>query len=874
MKKISHLLLIITLLLPALSQAQLKIGLGAKSGTGLVDINYADPKEYEIAEIKVSGSKFYDGNSMINISNLKVGDKVKVPGPQMTDAVKKLMDQGILEEVSIEATRVEFGKIWLLLKIKERPRLYKVTFAGLKKGEQESLNEKIKIYKGKLISETLIKNTKLAIQKFFYEKGYLNVTIKSTQQLDTNRGNNAVLRFAIAKKNKVRIDTIIFTGRTKLAEASILSQLKGTKSRTQSGLFASSKFVPKKYDEDKQKLLDYYNKNGYRDARILSDSVIKLKNGNLAVVFNLDEGNQYHYRKITWEGNYIRPDTLLTEILGLKKGDVYNPEDLEKRMSGNPVNDVSSVYMDDGYLFYNADPQEIALPGDSIDLVIRIHEGKQAIINKVSLNGNTKTSDHVVLREIRTLPGQKFSKSAIIRTVRELSQLGYFNPEKINPVPIPQNDGTVNIEYNVEEKPSDQIELSGGWGGYIGFVGTLGIVFNNFSAKSIGDLSKWRPLPAGDGQKLALRFQANGAQFQNFSLTFTEPWFGGKKPNSLSISLAHSIYNTVGRDTYAQYGQSPFSSYNPYGNYGSSYGSSYGGSQYGSGYGIRYNPDDTTNGHFNTTSLTVSLGKRLKWPDDYFTGSVALSLSRYDIAKFLGSYYPEGITYNASLIGSISRNSIDNPTFPRQGSSFSLTATFTPPYSLFTKKSTTGLLEYHKWMFGAAWYTPLIGKFVLQTRAHLGFLGRYDSGRDFVPIERFIMGGSGISGTNFSYGGVEFVGLRGYADRSIITSTDGKGGNGVVYNKFVVEVRYPISLNPSATIFGLIFAEGGNNWNNFSDYNPFQLYRSAGIGVRIFMPAFGMLGFDFGKGFDPIKGKGLANDGLSSFTFTIGQQIR
>jgi outer membrane protein insertion porin family len=871
-----------TLLMYWSAEGQVRIGYGggrSSSGRGL-ELNYNEPKEFEIADLTVSGAKFYDAPSMLSVAGLKVGDKIRIPGEGISSAVKKLMDQGILEDVIVEATKTEGSKVWINVRIKERPRLYRIAYRGIRKGEQESLKEKVeKGNKGRLLTETLMKNMKLAIERFFYEKGYLNIAVKPVPRVDSTRGNNATLEFFIKKNNKVKIDTMILVGQSKLPAGKVFGAMKNTKARATSGIFSSSKFVPKKFDEDKIKLIEAYNKAGFRDARLLSDSIVKLNNGNLALVLNLEEGNRFHYRNITWEGNYIYPDSILTEVLGLKKGDVYNAEDLEKRLSGNPGADVSSLYMDDGYLFYSTQPQEVAVEGDSIDLVMMVHEGKQATINKVTLSGNTKTSDHVVLREIRTLPGQKFSKSAIIRTVRELSTLGYFNPEKINPVPSPRADGTVDIEYNVEEKPSDQIELSGGWGGLIGFVGTLGVVFNNFSIRNAGKASAWRPLPSGDGQKLAVRFQANGAQFQNYSLSFTEPWLGGRKPNSFTISLNHSVYNTIGQNTLASFNQGGGNSAflnNPWLQGG--LGGGFGGGGLGGfnaagfgGFGVRYDPSDTTNGRFNTTSLTFSLGKRLKWPDDFFTMSVAFSAQLYDIARFQTGFYPEGKSTNFSLITSISRNSIDNPTFPRSGSSFSLAATFTPPYSLFrdpnTERKTQNLLEYHKWMFDASWFTPLVGKLVFHARAHFGFLGRYNSRESFVPIERFVVGGSGLTGQTFAFGGVDLVGLRGYADRAITPP-----GNGVVFNKFVMEARYPVSLNPSATIFVLGFMEGGNNWARYEEFNPFQLYKAAGVGVRIFMPAFGMLGFDFGKAFDRVPGQ--PNDGQSSFTFTIGQQLR
>jgi outer membrane protein insertion porin family len=492
------------------------------------NFSYADPKEYSIADIQVTGSKYYDGTSMINISGLQVGDKIKIPGEAIGAAIRKIMNQGILDEVQIFATKVEEGKVWLNIELKERPRLYSIDYTGIRKGEKEALNDKMKTYKGKIITETLRKNLELTVRKYYQEKGRLNVKTKSVIKVDSVRGNNAILQVDVTKGEKVKVNKIILNGIDPEYRSLILRKIKNTKQIRFGRVFKPSKFVPKKWDEDKEKLLAAMNKLGYRDFQLQSDSVVRFNDESINLVLSIVQGRKYFYRTIRFEGNFIYPDSLLSDVLGVKKGDVYNTEELDKKMNGNPGEDLSSVYMDNGYLYYHAEPIETSIEGDSIDLTIRISEGKQATINKVSLNGNTKTSDHVVMREIRTLPGQKFNKSAIIRTVRELSTIGYFNPEKISPNPVPRPDGTVDIEYNVEEKPSDQIELSGGWGGFIGFVGTLGVVFNNFSAKNILNLKSYRPLPAGDGQKVAIRFQANGASFQNYSMTFTEPWLGGK----------------------------------------------------------------------------------------------------------------------------------------------------------------------------------------------------------------------------------------------------------------------------------------------------------------------------------------------------------
>ncbi len=880
MKK--YTLLLSFILISFLSQAQLRGALGQRANTpSATELNYAEPKEYEIVEITTTGSKYYDGNSMVSLSGLRVGDKVKVPGDAVSSAIKKLMGQGILEEVQIDASKIEGDKIWLNIVIKERPRLFKLIYSGIRKGEQETLNDKVKAYKGKIVTATVKKNIDLAIRKFYQDKGYLNVAIKIAEKTDSLRGNNATMKIDIVKGAKVKVSKIELVGVTELSEGTVRKKLKETKQKAFYRIFSPSKYIPKKFEEDKDKLLAFYNKKGYRDAQILMDSVYKDSDKTVKIIMKIDEGKQYHYRNIRWEGNYIYPDSVLTEVLGVKKGDVYNVEDLEKRLNGKPQEDVSSAYMDNGYLFYQCEPVETAVAGDSIDITFRINEGKQATINKVILNGNTKTSDHVVMREIRTLPGQKFSKSAIIRTVRELSTIGYFNPEKISPNPIPKQDGTVDIEYNVEEKPSDQIELSGGWGGYIGFVGTLGVTFNNFSARNITNLSAWKPLPAGDGQKLSIRFQANGASFQNYSLSFTEPWLGGKKPNSFSVSLSRSIsypykiqqYNQLQGNGFGQGGQFGGGQFGG-GQFG---GGQFGGGQFGGGQfgGANLNaPADSASqaqadAHFNSTSLSFSLGKRLKWPDDYFSLSNSLSFQLIDVQNLPSYGYPEGLSVSASFVTNFSRNSIDNPTFPRSGSSFSLTASLTPPYSLFGGNN-SNLIEYHKWMFDASWFTPITSKLVFHMRTHLGFLGSYSPSKDVTRFERFDLGGSGMQ-TGFNVISRDIIALRGYKDRALGSQGSVPSG-GIAYNKFVMEVRYPVSLNPSATIFLLGFAEGGNNFANYTDYNPFKLYKSAGFGARIFMPAFGMIGIDYGFAFDKIPG--VPDGGQQAFTFSIGQQIR
>jgi outer membrane protein insertion porin family len=836
-------------------------------------VNYAEPKDYVLAEIAVTGNQFLDPNSMVSMSGLRVGDKIKVPGETINGAIRKLMDQKILEDVEILVRKIEGEQIFLELHIKEQPRLFRVTYQGIRKGEQESLNDKVKLPKGRIISNTMVKNAQLAVKRYFIDKGFLNTKVRIVQIPDTTRGN-AVMKIFVDKGKKVKIRNIAFNGRQEMLEGKARMKLKSTKQMRFGRLFTPSKFIPKKYEEDKQKLIEYYNKMGYRDAVITSDSIINNGGQTIDVVLNIEEGRRYFIRNITWDGNFIYNASQLDKILAIKKGDVYNPEDLEKRLNGNPGNDVSSVYMDDGYLYYRCLPVEKSIEGDSIDLEMRITEGKQATINKIILNGNTKTSDHVVLRELFTLPGQKFSKTELINTQRQLSQLGYFDPEKIgiNPVPHPEN-GTVDIEYTVEEKPSDQIELSGGWGGFIGFVGTLGLVFNNFSARNINNFKAWRPLPAGDGQKVAIRFQASGRQFQTYSASFTEPWLGGKKPVTFGVSITKTVFRQIDQASLF----------------------------------TRASGGATFNGAYHNTGITVTIGKRLRVPDRFFTLSTALSYQRYRLENlnlFGIAGFDNGISNNLTLNTTLARNTIDNPQFPRGGSSFSLSGTFTPPYSSITGNTQFSSaeaqfkwVEYHKWMFDASWFATVTGKLVLSTRAHMGFLGRYNPNLTISPFERFVLGGAGLAGVGMFALAQDIIALRGYADRQLVPIQNTSLSNvdasqsapttvgqqstrpgGVAYSKYVMELRYPLSLNPSATIFGLVFAEAGNNWGTdnkgfkYKDFNPFDLKRSAGVGARIFMPAFGLIGVDWAYGFDPLPGQTTRSG--PQFHFTIGQQIR
>ncbi|UOQ73778.1 outer membrane protein assembly factor BamA [Hymenobacter cellulosilyticus] len=802
-----------------------------------------EPQRYELGGITVSGASYLDTNTLIGLTGLKIGDPVTVPGEEIGKAIRRLWDQGILGDVSVSIARIEGNKIYLDFNLKERPRLSKFEFTGISKGQADDLKNKIKLIRGKVVTDALLNNTKSQVRKFYTNKGFLDAKATITQTPDSSLSNSVVLNISVDKGSKIRIKDIAFEGNEAFSDKKLKGKLKKTKERKSYKFLTSGKFQKSEYDADKEKLLEFYNSQGYRDAAIVSDTLIRTEEG-LALRIKMDEGPKYYFRNITWSGNYLYDNKTLASVLGIKEGSVYSKETLDKRLNYNPTGqDITSLYMNDGYLFFQIEPVETKVEGDSIDIEMRISEGVQARIKEVNIAGNTKTSDHVLRRELQTLPGDKFNRELLIRSQRQIATLGYFDPEKIGLNPVPnQAEGTVDINYTVVEKPSDQITLSGGWGGYAGFIGTVGLVFNNFSLRKASSLRNWTPVPAGDGQRLALNVQANGLQYQAYSFSFTEPWLGGRKPNSLSFSLNKSIQR-VGTSLDANNDQS-----------------------------IKVN------------SASLGLGRRLRVPDDYFTLSNSLSVSQYKLKNYPyiqgfanGTGNATNITFNTTL----SRNSIDNPTYTRRGSSLALSVNLTPPYSIFkgSHPSVNEWVEFHKWMFDASWFTPIVGKLVLNTRAHFGFIGTYNSSRPIGPFERFKLGGSGLGygGSSNFLVGTEYVGLRGYDDpndANAIQNPNSSGG--VAYNKYVLEMRYPVSLNPAATVYILSFAEAGNAFEAYKDYNPYKLYRSVGVGARIFMSAFGLLGFDYGYGFDavPRYSSGQALQDKGHFHFIIGQQIR
>lgn len=789
------------------------------------NIDLSTPKQYEIRNISVEGIKYSQPMAIINKSGLKVGYTITIPGPDIAAAIDKLWKQGLFSDVQIYASKIENNFIDLVIELKERPRLNNLYILGVKKGDVDDIKEDIKLNKGTQITDNIIETAIRTIKKNYAEKGYYKVDVEYSQKPDSSLNSNLVnVWFKINKNKKLKIEAITFTGNSTLKSSKLRRSLKDTKQKTWYHIFKRSKYVEADFNKDKSNLLSTYRKKGYRDIEITKDSLYLTSNNTLKLDIAITEGKKYYFRNITFLGNSKYSTELLSNILGIKKGEVYNEELLSDKISG--LEGISSVYLDNGYLFFNAEPIEKNIIGDSIDIEIRIYEGRQAVINRVTFSGNTKTKDKVIQREIRTLPGELFSRADIIRTQRELAQLGYFDPEKmgVEPKPNPE-DGTVDIHYTFEEKSNDQVELSGGWSGkYVVLSGKL--ILNNLSLHDLVTKGEWPPL--GDGQSLTLNLTANPQYYTLYSITFTEPWLGGKKPNSLSTS----IYRSVRRNT--------------------------------------------TNGSMRIIGASVALGKRLKWPDDYFTLSNELSyqnykLNNYSMASIVS--LPSVLnSNNISISSTFARNSIDQPLYPRGGSLFSMTVELTPPYSLIRKDAHPEDLtaadrykwiEYHKWKVKTESYLSIVDKLVLQTKLQFGFLGYYN--KSFKsPFEGYSMGGDGLT-TMYLYG-LESIPLRGYQAESLTPST---GGN--MFDKLTFELRYPLSLNQSATIYGLTFIEAGNAWSEFKSFNPFNVRRSAGLGIRIFLPMMGLLGFDYGYGFDLIPGSPDASGWQPSFI--LGQQL-
>lgn len=834
--------------------------------TSPAEISYSGtPRRYLITNIEVTGDLNNDPKILANLSGLRVGQEITVPGDDITKAIKKYWDYGLFSDVKILAKRMEGREIDLEIQLQERPRLSEMNYFGLKKSEIDAVNEKVAMMRGSQVTPYLVTRAERFIKNHFVEKGFYNTEVTIVQRDDTARVNHVMLDVHVDKKEKVKISYLGFEGNTEFSDNKVNRIMKKTNQRRLlRNFFRTKKFVEDDYRADLDKLIEKYNEKGYRDAYITYDSIARNDDNTVDIRIGIEEGNRYFFGDISWVGNSIYPGEYLGQMLRIQKGDVFNQTLLDERLF---IDDdaVHNLYMNNGYLFSRIIPVDVAIYNDTVDLEMRIYEGDQASIERVIIRGNTKTHEHVIRRELRTKPGELFNKAALIRTVRELAQLGHFDPEKINPVPLPDPDkGTVDLEYNLEEKANDQVELSGGWGAGM-FVGSLGLRFNNFSVRNFFNKEAWRPLPTGDGQTLALRAQTNGKYYQSYSLSFTEPWLGGKKPNSLSFSLHRTIQTGIS------------SRYMP-NNY-------YGYSSYGYGYNDPYSMRGDDSRHMKVFGASLGLGRRLTWPDDFFTLYSELSYTHYDLLDW---YFlmQTGQSNNLRLKFVLSRRSIDNPLYTRSGSDFSLGLELTPPYSAFSDKDYSKvtddqelyrMIEYHKWTFKGGMFKTLdrADKLVLMTRVEGGFLGYYNKYLR-SPFEKFTLGGDGMSG--YSYYGSETIALRGYENNSLtatslVTSAEGTGArqNGNMYTKMTMELRYPLTLQPSATVYGLVFLEAGNSWSEFKDYNPFDLHRSAGVGVRIFLPMFGLMGIDWGYGFDEVPGySGAAG---SQFHFVMGQNF-
>ena len=836
------------------------------------------PKKYEIADIKVTNIDNYEDYVLIGISGLAVGQTITVPGDDITSAIKRYWRHGLFSDVKITAEKIEGNKIYLFIHLTLRPRITDIRFNGVKKSEREDLQAKLGMAKGSQITPNLIDRAKIIIKRHFDEKGFKNAEVNIVEREDPANKEQVYVDVNIDKKDKVKVHKITIDGNSVLTDKKLKRVMKKTNEKGKLvNLFRAKKFINERYEEDKQKIIDKYNELGYRDAIIEVDSVTPYDEKTVDVYMKIYEGNKYYLRDITWVGNTVYPSDLLNEQLRMKRGDVYNQKLLNDRIS-NDEDAIGNNYYNRGYVFYHLDPVEVNIDGDSIDLEMRIVEGPQASISHVRINGNDRLYENVVRRELRTRPGDLFSKEALERSYREIAQMGHFNPENIKPDVQPNyENGTVDINWGLESKANDQVEFSAGWG-QTGIIGKLSLKFTNFSfANLFRKNDNFRGfLPQGDGQTLTISGQTNGRYYQSYSISFLDPWFGGKRPNSLSVSAFYSVQTDVS----SQYYNSAYM--NNYYNYLSGYGNYYGG--YYDNYESYYDPDKS----IKMFGVSLGWGKRLRWPDDYFTLMAELSYQRFMLKDWSylyimlnnGQYMNTGNCNSLSLNLTLSRNSTDNPIFPRYGSEFTASLQITPPYSLFSKKdySTYGKdnyeeaasmykwIEYHKWKFKAKTYTALmdIQKCpVIMTRTEFGILGHFNKYKR-SPFETFYVGGDGMTGYSYNYAS-ETIALRGYENGSLTPY----GSEGYAYIRLGAELRYPLMLENSTSIYALGFVEAGNAWTDVNKFNPFQLKRSAGVGVRIFLPMIGMMGIDWAYGFDKVFGE----KGGSHFHFILGQEF-
>ena len=841
MRTIRYFVFFFCLLLGGSAFAQVTLG-------GDSAVSYANPREFTLAKFRFEGIKTLDENILKLITGLAEGDKIVVPGEKTADAIDKLWAEGLFDDIRIEVDKIEGDYIWLKFVVLEKRRINRFSFKGASKNEVDDLKEKLKLAKGRVLTDYLSAYIVQTVNDFYIAKGFLNCSTTLTWEFDTvgtkkDTLTSGIWLFINIKTGpKVKIKEINIDGNQEIRDGALRRAMKDTKRKRFYQVMKSAKFIQDNLTKDKQNIISKYHSRGFRDARIVKDTVRKVSEDRVEIDISISEGRKYRFRNITWIGNTKYSSETLTKQLGIKKGDVYDKDLLEQRLYMNANgNDVSSLYMDDGYLFFQINPVEVRVENDSIDFEMRIYEGRQAIIRNVTIVGNTKTNDHVIMREIRTRPGYLFRRSDVVRSQRELASLGYFNPETIQVNPKPDAaTGTVDIEYVVEERPSDQLELSGGWGaGRI--VGTLGVSFNNFSIRNMRDKTMWTPLPSGDGQKLSIRAQSNGLFFQSYNFSFTEPWLGGKKPNSLTFGVYHSVQSN---------GQPRFVKNDD---------------------GIK--TPNPARQDLKITGASLGFGMRLKKPDDFFQFYAEGNYQYYQLNNFFSVFsFANGYANNLSVRLSLSRDNTDQQIYPRRGSVVRVSGQFTPPWSLWNGKDYGAIddqerykwLEYYKWKFTSSWFTQLAGNLVLNTRVGFGYLGMYNKAVGQSPFERFYLGGSGLTG--YALDGREIIALRGYDDQSVSPRLGAS-----IISKYTFELRYPVSLNPSATVYGLAFAEGGNTWTRFKDFNPFQVYRSAGVGVRVFLPMFGLLGLDWGHRLDTIPGR----EGMqkSQIHFSIGLNL-
>jgi outer membrane protein insertion porin family len=843
MKRIYQLLFLLLIGSPTLAQIRQQPAAAAPSlKVNGLNLDYFSPKEYVIGGTTLTGTQYLDKEVIIKLSKLTVGERVTLPGEITANAIKNLWAQGLFDDVQLFVTKIKEDTVYFDIEVVERSRLSSFEIIGVSKSQKTDILEKLADKAGKtIVNDNLYNTTTAIINKYLLDKGYFFTKIDYKTKPETGEENSVILQVLVNKGNRVKVHEINFTGNKDFKSAKLRKFLKKTKQQAFYKVFGSGKFNKEKYEEDKLKLVAKMQEKGYRDAAVLKDSIYQYSDKAIGIKLDLYEGPKYYFGNITWVGNAKYGTPILEKVFGIEKGQIFSEEKLEAKLRGSAGgDDVSSVYLNDGYLTFNIDPVQTKIHNDTVDVEMRIYEGPQYTNGKISIVGNTITNDRVVLRNLYTKPGEKFSKADLVRGVREIGQLGNFDESKTNPVPKPNTaDGTVDIVYNVEEKPSDQIELSGGFGGGR-VIGTLGLTFNNFSLRNIFNGEAYKPLPKGDGQKLSLRGQTNGKFYQSYSFSFSEPWFGGKKPVSFGLSAFTSLQSNGLSSDNASF------------------------------YKIRLN------------GVSVSLGRKLKWPDNWFVLSHAVNLNQYILNNYPGYLFSTGTSYNFNLTQEISRDSRNHNIFPTGGSFLKFTIQATPPYSLLNNvnyaiasdKQRYRFTEYHKWKFESQWFLSVVGKLVFKGQAQFGFLGTYNSAVGQSAFERFKLGGDGMQGFDFLQGS-ELIAMRGYSNNSVVpvgaNITTAQSSGSPIFTKYVAELRYPVINSQQATAFLTAFAEGGNTWNKFSDFNPFNVRRSVGLGAKIFLPIFGLLGIDYGYGFDKIPGIADANKG--QFHFSIAQQI-